>query len=147
MNWKAIVVTVIIAAMSTAGVAGSVDNSTNSSYFEGDWSGTWDMGQAEQDVTITIGQKNEKGVHKITYAYGGEAKTWTAASIPPGSFVVYGRERDGAFTFWWKDKGDGNKRTVTLVKYKEDEVKARYYREGPLTYNQRSYYDAILKRK
>src|SRR3990170_543698 len=67
----------------------------------------WDMGQAEQDVTITIGQKNEKGVHKITYAYGGEAKTWTAASIPPGSFVVYGRERDGAFTFWWKDKGDG----------------------------------------
>ena len=70
MNGKAIVMAVIIAAMSTAGVAGSAENATSTSFFEGVWSGTWDIGQSKQDVTITIGEKNEKGAHKTTYDYG-----------------------------------------------------------------------------
>ena len=129
MNRKVIVVAVLIAAMSTAGVAGSADNSTNTSYFEGVWSGTWNMGQAGQDVTITIGEKNEKGANKTTYAYGW-GKSGGGGSIPPGSFVVYGRERDGVFNFSWNNK-EGTKRVVTLEKFKEDAVKARYELEGP----------------
>jgi hypothetical protein len=145
---NAIVAVFIIAAMSTAGFAGSADNTTNTSYFEGVWSGAWvwvEGGGRQQDVTITIGPMNEKGAHKTTYAYGW-GKTGTGSDTPPGSFAVYGREHDGAFTFWWKDK-EGTKRTVTLVKNKENEVKARIEREGPSTSLQRPYYDAILKRK
>ena len=145
MNRKAIVVAVIIAAMSIAGVAGSAEDSTATSFFEGVWGGTWDMGSQGQDVTITIGEKNQKGAHKITYDYG-FVKSPTGGTIPPGSFVAYGRERDGVFTFGWKNK-EGTKRTVTLEKYKEDEVKAKYDIEGTITGAQRPYYSAILKRK
>lgn len=146
MNRKAIVVAVIIAVMSIAGVAGSEENPTTVSYFVGGWSGTWDLGPTtKQDVTITIGEKNEKGFNKTTYDYGW-FKTGTGGSSPPGSFVVYGREHDGVFSVSWKNK-EGFKRTITLEKYKEDEVKARYDVDGPLTGDQRPYYNTILKRK
>jgi len=117
------------------------------SYFEGAWSGKWDMGQSGQDVTITIGKKNKTGAHKITYEYGW-TKSGTSSPIPPGSFVAYGREHDGVFTFRWKTKG-GEKRTVTLKKFEENEnvVKARFDPEGSSTTSQRPYYDAMLKRK
>jgi len=145
MNRKAIVLAVIIAAMSTAGVAGSADNSASTSYFEGGWIGEWNFGATRQDVTITIGEKNQKGAHKTTYAYGW-GKSGTGGGTAPGSFDVYGMERDGVFTFWWKTK-EGKKRTVTLEKQKEDAVKARLELEGSLEQYQRPYYDAILKRK
>ncbi len=123
MNRKAIVLAVIIAAMSTAGVAGSADNSASTSYFEGVWSGEWNFGQTRQDVTITVGKKNEKGAHKTTYAYGW-AKSGTGGSTAPGSFDVYGREHDGVFTFWWKTK-EGKKRTVTLEKSQGERGKSQ----------------------
>lgn len=145
MNRKAIVVAVIIAVMSIAGVAGSEDTSANASYFVGGWSGTWDMGQSGQDVTITIGEKNPKGYHKINYEYG-FVKSPTGGNIPPGSFVVYGKEQDGVFTTSWKDKA-GAKRILTLKKFKEDEVKAQLDLEGSISGGQRPYYNAILKRK
>ena len=147
MNRKAIFMAVIIAAMSMAGIAGSADTPTNASYFEGTWSGTWDLGPTtKQDVTITIGEKeNVKGFRKTTYDYGWE-KSGNAGNVPPGSYVVYGRERDGVFRFGWKTK-DGFNRTVTLKKFKEDQVKAKYELDGPLTSAQRPYYDTILKRK
>jgi len=62
MNRKAIFMAVIIAAMSIAGVAGSADPPAGASYFEGVWSGEWNMGPStKQDVTVTIGEKNQKG--------------------------------------------------------------------------------------
>ena len=70
MNRNAIVVAVIVAVMSIAGVAGSAENSTGGSFYEGVWSGEWDIGRTKQDVTITIGEMNEKGVNKTTYDYG-----------------------------------------------------------------------------
>lgn len=146
MNRKAIIVVVIIAAMSAAGVAASADPPTNASYFEGVWRGTWEYGPAtKQDVTITIGEKNEKGSHKTTYDYG-FSKSGNQGIVPPGSFVVYGREHDGVFSFGWKSK-EGFKRTVTLEKFKDDEAKAKQELDGPLTAVQRPYYDTILKRK
>lgn len=146
MNGKAIFLAVIIAAMSTAGIAGSADNPADASFFVGAWGGTWDLGPTtKQDVTITIGEKNEKGFNKTTYDYGW-FKTGTGGSSPPGSFVVYGREQDGVYSVSWKNT-EGFKRTVTLEKHKEDEVKARYELYGPLTAYQRPYYNAILKRK
>ena len=145
MDRKAIVMAVIIAAMSIAGIAGSADNSAGTTYFEGAWSGEWDFGRSKQDVTITIGERNEKGDFKTTYAYGW-ATSGTGGSIAPGSFDVSGREQDGVFTFSWKTK-EGKKRTVTLEKHKEDAVKARFELEGSLDQYQRPYYDAILKRK
>ena len=104
MNRKALVMVVIVAALSMAGVAGSADTPADASYFEGVWSGSWDMGQAGQDVTVTVGEKNEKGSHKTTYDYGC-VKSATGGSIAPGSFVVYGREQGGVFTTWWKNSG------------------------------------------
>jgi hypothetical protein len=145
MNGKAIILAVIVAAMSMAGVAGSADTPANASYFEGVWSGSWDMGQSGQDVTVTIGEKNQKGYHKTTYDYG-FVKSPTGGMIPPGSFVIYGREQGEVFTTWWKNSG-GEKRTLTLQKYKEDEVKAKLDLEGTTTGGQRPYYNAILKRK
>ena len=146
MNRKATVVAVMIVAMSMAGVAGSADNPADASYFVGTWSGTWDLGPTtKQDVTITIGERNEKGFNKTTYDYGWY-KTGTGGSSPPGSFVVYGREIDGVFSASWKNK-EGFKRTITLEKYKEDEVKAKYDLDGPLTSFQRPYYNTILKRR
>jgi len=62
MSRKPVILAVIIAAMSIAGVAGSADNPSGASYFEGAWSGQWDMGPStKQDVTVTIGEKNQKG--------------------------------------------------------------------------------------
>ena len=145
MNRKTIVVAVFIAAMSIAGVGGSADNPAGTSYFEGVWSGSWDMGQGGQDITITIGEKNEKGYHKVTYDYG-FVKSSTGGEIPPGSFTLYGKEHGGVFYTGWKDKG-GAKRTVTLQKYKENEVKAKLDLEGTSTGGQRPYYNATLKRK
>jgi hypothetical protein len=145
MNRKAIVVAVILAAMSIAGVAGSEDPPADGSYFMGVWSGSWDMGQRGQDVSITIGEKNEKGYHKITYDYG-FVKSPTGGEIPPGSFVIYGKEHGGVFYTGWKDKA-GAKRTVTLTKFKDDEVKAKLDLEGTISGGQRPYYNAILKRK
>ncbi|TSA00129.1 MAG: hypothetical protein D4R80_01905 [Deltaproteobacteria bacterium] len=154
MNGKAIFLAVIVAVMSTAGVAGSEDNSTNApqgtpagtSYFEGAWSGEWDLGPStKQDVTVTIGPLNQKGYHKTTYDYGFVTSA-TGGTIPPGSFVVYGKVQDGAFIAKWKNR-EGEKRTLTLEKSKENQVKARYDIEGPLTSIQRPYYNAILKRK
>lgn len=148
MHWKGIVVAVIIAAMSTAGAAVSAENPTDKSFFEGTWSGAWDMGPTTKvDVTITIGQKNEKGFNKITYAWGW-GKSASGGASPPGSFDTYGGvRRDGVFQFWWKEK-DGTKRTVTMerIKEKEDVVKARMERDGPSSSIQRPYYDATLKR-
>ena len=147
MNRKALVVAVFIAAMSMAGVAGSADPPADASYFVGTWSGTWDMGQRGQDVTITIGEKNEKGYHKTTYDYG-FVKSPTGGEMPPGSFVVWGKEEDGVFTAWWKYQGQGGaKRTLTLKKFKENEVKAQLDLEGTISGGQRPYYNAILKRR
>ncbi|MHB1025073.1 MAG: hypothetical protein ACYC24_05105 [Desulfobacteria bacterium] len=145
MNRKAIAVAVIVAAMLFAGVAGSADPPADGSYFMGVWSGTWDMGQRGQDITITIGEKNEKGYHKVTYDYG-FVKSSTGGEIPPGSFALYGKVHGRVFYTGWKDRA-GAKRTVTLEKYKEDQVKAKLDLEGPSIGGQRPYYNAILKRK
>ena len=162
MNRKTIVMALALAVLSTAGYAESVDNSSPSqgkdepalaggaSYFEGVWAGAWEIiggsgsGSSNQDVTITIDKKNKKGFHKTTYEWG-----WLSGiggNIPPGSLTAYGREQDGAFTFWWKSK-DGTKRTVILEKQKEDVVKGRLEREGSSTSAQRPYYEGTMKRK
>jgi hypothetical protein len=146
MHRRAIFVAVLIAAMAIAGVAGSADFPTDGSYFVGVWSGQWDMGPStKQDITITIDPKNAKGYHKTTYDYG-FVKSATGGTIPPGSFVIYGKEQDGVFIASFKNK-EGAKRTLTMQKFKEDEVKARYDIEGSITSSQRPYYDAILKRR
>lgn len=163
MNRKTIVMALIMVVMSTAGYAGSVDNATPShgkegpalaggtSYFEGVWVGAWELsigsmsGSARQDITITIDKINKKGFHKTTYSYGW-APSGTGGDISPGSIAVYGKEQDGAFVFWWKNK-EGVKSTVKLEKQKDDGVRARYEREGPSTALQRPYYEGSLKRK
>jgi hypothetical protein len=60
--------------------------------------------------------------------------------------TTYGKERDGVFIATWKNK-ERSKRSITLEKFKDNEVKARYDIEGTITGFQRPYYDAILKRK
>ena len=147
MYGKAIVMAVLIAAMSTVGSAGSADNSTNASFFEGTWTGAWQgmHTSSGQEITITIGPRNQKGYNKTTYTYGW-GKSGTGGDIPPGSFAVYGRERDGVFGFWWKDR-EGTKRIVTMEKNTEGGVKGKLEREGPATTSQRPFYEGIFKRK
>jgi hypothetical protein len=143
---KALALAVILAAMSVAGVAGSADFPTDGSYFIGVWSGQWDMGSStKQDITITIDPKNAKGYHKTTYDYG-FVRSANGGTITPGSFVIYGKEQDGVFIASFNNK-EGAKRILTMQKFKEDEVKARYDIEGTISSSQRPYYDAILKRK
>jgi len=148
-----------LAVISIAGYAESADDSSGpqgkepplsgtTSYFEGIWSGTFLLGMSgnvQQDITITIGKKNEKGAHKTTYAWGW-GKSGPGSTISPGSFDVYGREQGGFFSFAWKDK-EGSKRTIKMEKVKDDVAKVRLDREGPLTSAQRPYYEANFKRK
>ncbi len=140
MNRKTIVMALFIAVMSTTGYAEPVDNST---YFQGVWSGTWPTGS---DVTITIGKKNEEGTYDTKYSWG-FGKRKDAVVIPPGSITASGRVQGEEFIIEWKDK-EGTKMDIKLEKYKDDVVKAKVTREGPvIKAGYRPYLDTYLKRK
>lgn len=158
MKRVSMIAVALLAVISITGSAESADHSPvtqgkessslsgTTSYFEGIWSGTFFLGlngNVREDITITIEKKNAKGTHKTTYAWG-----WTdlgsGGTLSPGSFNVYGREQDGFFSFWWKDKA-GSRRTIKMEKLTDDVAKVRLEQEGPSVV--RPYYEATFKRK
>jgi hypothetical protein len=64
----------------------------------------------------------------------------------PGSLKTKGVEEGDRFSFRWKNK-EGREFEVTLHKQKENEVKARLDRGGPLSPTEQPYSETVLKRK
>lgn len=155
MTVRAIVMALILAAMSGAGHAEPVDNSARqpgrdgsptpgrASFFEGVWTGTW---PTKSDVTITIGGKSEDGSFPTKYSWG-FGKYRDGAPITPGTVTGKGREQGNEFVFEWKDK-QGIKVTITLKKSKENVVDARIEREGtPQKAGYRPFIETYLTRQ
>ena len=159
MKKQPMIMVALLAVLFFAGNADSADNSSVSqgkegsslsvttSFFEGTWSGAFTLGLSgttQQDITITIGNKNAKGYYKTTYSWGWGKSGLT--DVPPGSFIAYGKEKDGFFVFGWKNK-EGSKRTIKMEKIKDDVAKVRLDQEGQMATGGRPYYEAEFKRK
>lgn len=156
---KAILTALLIAVMAVTGHASNSDNATplpgenksspssNPSYFEGVWVGSWEayLGQSTtQDVTLRIDRGGKEGVFLVEYSWG--AAQFRGRVVPPGSLKAKGREEGDRFIFKWKNK-QGRDFEFTLQKYKDNVVKARIDKSGPLNPNERPYNETYLNRK
>ena len=118
-----------------------------SSYFQGDWSGSWAGfadSSANQEVKIHIGRKITENTYVVKYSWG--AVTWRRGSMPAGRITTEGREQGDTFSFQWEGK-QGRKMEVTLRRLKEDEVKARIEKSGPSGPGDRPVNETFLYRK
>ena len=156
MGWKRIAFALIVVLMSATGFAADVENakppatdgmSTRSdapSYFEGVWVGKWPWGVNGVEITITVGKKNKNGMFGTSYSWGmGQLRN--GRPINSGSLKTWGKEQGDQFLIEWKNK-EGVKSSITLVKGKEDSVKATFDTEGPFTGRDMSDRQAYLKR-
>jgi hypothetical protein len=156
---KIISTTLLIAVMTVTGHASNSDNATplsgesktspsgNPSYFEGVWVGSWEawLGQSTtQDVTLRIDRGGKEGVFIAEYTWG--AASFKGRVIPPGSLKARGREEGDRFIMNWKNK-QGRDFEITLQKHKDNVVKARIDRSGPLSPGERPYNETYLNRK
>lgn len=117
------------------------------SYFEGTWVGIWPgyRGSAtDQDVSITVVKGRKEGYCGITYSWG--TVNYHTGSIPAGTMKTWGKLDGDKLMYKWKNK-QGREFEVTLQKYKEDVVKARLDRLGPLPPGSQPYTDTYLNRK
>ena len=152
--------TVLIVAV--AAIAGHATNSDNAaplsgedksspsgapSYFEGVWVGNWEayLGQSTtQDVTLKIDKGKKEGFFRVEYSWG--PVQYKTRVVPSGSIRARGTEEGDRLIFNWKNK-QGREFTFTLQKYKDDVVKARVDRSGPLSPGERPYNETYLNRK
>lgn len=138
----------LVSVLAATGYAADMDNAAVApSYFEGVWAGSWGgfvNPSIHQDVTVTIGKRGGKGFFPVEYAWGGV--DFRNRTVLPGSLKTKGVEEGGRFSFRWKNK-EGREFEVTLHKQKENEVKARLDRGGPLSPTEQPYSETVLRRK
>jgi hypothetical protein len=154
---KRIAFALIVVSMSATGFAADVENakplvtdgmSTRSdapSYFEGVWVGKWPWGVNGVEFTITVGKRNENGMYGTGYSWE-TGQLRNGRPIAPGSLKTWGKEQGDKFLIEWKNK-EGAKSSITLVKGKEDSVKAIYDTDGPFIGRDMSDRQAYLKRR
>lgn len=117
------------------------------SYFEGVWVGAWPGWQdasASQDVTVKIERGVKEGVFRVEYSWS--ASNLRSGSVPAGSVRAKGREEDDRFLFGWTNKR-GTDVEVTLRKHKDNVVKARIDKSGPLGPGERPFNETFLNRR
>ena len=142
MGLKRIIFALVILSMSATGFAADVENkeppasagisspSDAPSYFEGVWVGKWGWAAEGNEVTITVGKKNKKGLFSTSYsAESGKASYGT--TLKSVSFKTWGKEQGDRFLIEWKNK-EGVKSGVTLIKGEGDSVKAIYDSDGSM---------------
>ena len=157
---RKIMLTVLLLAV--AAVAGHATNSDNAaplsgedksslsgapSYFEGVWVGNWEayLGQSTtQDVTLKIDKGMMEGVFIVEYSWG--PVQYSTSIVPAGSLKAKGREEGDLLVFKWKNK-QGRDFSMTLQKYKDNVIKARVDRSGPMGPGERPYNETYLNRK
>ena len=145
---KVIFAVILVSVLAAAGSAADGDNAAlPPSYFEGVWTGAWPAYMdptTAQDITIAIRPGRKEGVFLVEYE-------WSSVSlrnriVPAGSLKAKGREVGDKFSFQWKNR-EGRDFEITLQKHKDDTVKARIDRAGPLSPAERPYTETHLKRK
>jgi hypothetical protein len=154
---KKIIFALVVLSMSITGFAADVENtkppatdgksspSDATSYFEGVWVGKWPWGVDGVEITITVGGKNKNGLFGTSYSWG-SGRFRNGSPIKSGSFKTWGKEQGDQFLIEWKNK-EGVKSSITLVKGKEDSVKAIYDTDGPFMGRDMSDRVSYLKRK
>jgi len=156
MAWKTIAMSLAILAASSVGYAEQVDKATLSqrkdisissetSYFQGIWSGRWEGDRGE--ITVAIGPKDADGTHETGFS-NGRGRAGDGTPIFPFSVTSKGREEGDVYKFDYKGEY-GYKRNVTLKKYKDDMVKIHLEWEGPnIPFGRRpTFWETYLKRK
>ena len=157
MGLKKIIFALVVLSMSITGFAADVENtkppatdgksspSDATSYFEGVWVGKWPWGVDGVEITITVGGKNKNGLFGTSYSWG-SGRFRNGSPIKSGSFKTWGKEQGDQFLIEWKNK-EGVKSSITLVKGKEDSVKAIFDTDGPFVGQSMSDRETYLKRK
>ena len=157
MDLKRILFALVVLSMSATGFAADAINTEPSaadgkssppgttSYFQGVWVGSWPWGVDGVEITVTVGKKFKNGLYGTSYSWGmGRLKKGTP--INPGSLKAWGKEQGDRFLIEWKNK-EGVKSSITLVKGKEDSVKAIFDTDGPFGGSTMSDRETYLKRK
>jgi hypothetical protein len=154
---KRMIFVLVVLSISITGFAADVENtkppaadgksspSDAASYFEGVWVGKWDWGVDGVEFTISVGKRNQNGLFGTSYSWE-MGRLRNGNPIRPGSFKTWGKEQGDQFLIEWKNK-EGAKSSITLVKGKEDSVKAIYDTEGPFVGRTMSDRESYLKRK
>jgi hypothetical protein len=124
---------------------GKTSPSGATSYFEGVWVGKWPWGVDGVELTIDVGEKNQNGMFGTSYSWG-SGRMRNGNPIRSGSIKTWGKEQGDQFLIEWKNK-DGVKSSITLVKGKEDSVKATFDTDGPFIARDRSGLQTYLHRK
>lgn len=157
MSWKKIFFALAVLSISATGFAADVDNTTPPatdgksspagapSYFEGVWEGSWPWGVDGVEITVTVGKKYRNGLFGTSYSWG-MGRLRNGNPISPGSLKAWGKEQGDKFLIEWKSK-KGVKSSITLVKGKEDSVKAIFDTDGPFAGQSMSDRETYLKRK
>ena len=157
MGMKRILFALVVLSISAAGFAADVENtkppaadeksspSGAVSYFEGVWVGKWPWGVDGVELSITIGRKNKNGLFGTTYSWG-SGQLRSGYPIKSGFLKAWGKEQGDQFLFEWKNK-EGAKSSITLLKVKEDSVKATFDTSGPFTGKEMSDRMSYLSRK
>ena len=157
MGLKRIVFALLVVLMSATGFAADVEStkppstdgmSTPSgapSYFEGVWVGKWPWGVDGVELTITVGKRNKKGLFGTSYSWE-MGRLRNGNPIRSGSLKTWGKEQGDQFLIEWKNK-EGAKSSITLVKGKEDSVKAIFDTDGSFVGGDKSDRQTYLKRK
>ena len=142
MGLKRILFTLVVLSISITGFAADVENMKPpaadgkssppdaTSYFEGVWGGKWGWAADGNEITITVGKRNKNGLFGTSYSWE-SGKLRTGYPLRPGSLKTWGKEQGDRFLIEWKNK-EGVKSSITLIKEKEDSVKAIYDSDGSM---------------
>ena len=157
MGLKRMILALVVLSMSATGFASDVEKtgppaadgksspSDAPSYFEGVWVGKWPWGINGVEMSITVGKKNKNGLFDTSYSWG-SGLLRNGRPINSGSFKTWGKEQGDQFLLEWKNK-EGVKSSITLVKGKEDSVKAIYDTDGPFVGRDKSDLETYLTRR
>jgi hypothetical protein len=120
--------------------------SVKSSYFQGIWIGSWPSANSliANNVTITIGRKIRENIFDVVYSW--EGMTLRNSIIPAGEVRTEGREQEDKFLFQWTNK-QGREFEIILKKIRDNEVKARLEKSGPLGPKERPDNETTLHRR
>ena len=157
MGLKRIIFALAVLSMSVAGfaadvkitepsAAGGISSPSNApSYFEVAWVGKWPWGVDGVEFTITVWKKNKNGLFGTGYSWG-SGRLKNGRPVNSGSLKTWGKDQGDRFLIEWKNK-EGVKSSITLVKGKEDSVKAVFDTDGTFVGQDMSDRVTYLKRK
>lgn len=159
MDRKIIAVAVFLACVPAGVWAADADNTApvsgesktgdqpGTSYYQGVWVGHW-TGFNEpttQDFKVEIGKEIGDKTYEVTYSW--EMVTWKRGTTPAGEVTAVGKDQGDTFVFQFKRKKGKQTQEITLMKYKENVVKARLEKWGDIGVQERPSNETYLNRR